>query len=134
MVQLLDAQGITQIVERLGLLRVQLDCALVMLDSLVDLLVEIERISQVVMDIRQVVILPQRKLVEFDRFFGLLGVVVSVAKTDQSLEFFIVILKCLLVVLDSALCPACLEQQIAHRDQCQRESFIDFKGPFQNIC
>ena len=70
------------------------------------------------MNIWQVFILSERKLVELNGFLGFFSVVVGVAESDKGLELLIIVFERLLVVLDGTLCSAGFKKQVSHRDQC----------------
>ena len=85
-----NAQGITQVVERLRFFRVDLDRPLVMINSIIHLLDQVKRITQIVVHVRQLVIYFERLPVVVDGLLRRASVVVAVAKANQGLKLSVV--------------------------------------------
>jgi hypothetical protein len=77
-----NAQSISQIVERLCLLGVKLDSSLVVFDCIVDFFNQVKGVTQVVVHIREKVVLSQSFLVVAHRCLGLTGVIISITETN----------------------------------------------------
>ena len=97
---------VSQIVEALNLLRVNLESLLIVLDRFRNVLKQVQRISQIIVDISDIIIDLNCFLVILNRLINLPKVIECISNTNKGLNLLRVVIESLMEVFTSILSMA----------------------------
>lgn len=104
-----------------------------MYDGFINTFNQVKSISEIVVDVWEMLILLKCHPVELYCNFGFSSIIVRITKSNQSLEFFGIVLEGLLVVFNGLFSITSLKKKISHTNKSKRELFVLKKSFFQII-
>lgn len=105
-----------------------------MVDGLVDFLSEVVRVTEVIVNVRVLIVDLNRHSEVFDRVIRVLHLIIDVTKTCDSCHVILLKLESLVEEFDCLFAVACLEEKLAHGHERLRVVSINLQSNFELFC